>query len=333
MAETIHIGAMAERLSKELFGQFFWERSGQTNVNWACNTPESHKVKTHPADVVYYYDEPYQQTRTYVHCDLKSYARTSLSTKKLTDTLASLAMQVECAERSEEWQKMYTLPTTDFRVVGLLFIYNHDVDYDTDFNRKIQSVDIKKLNLSPTTKLYVLGPDDIYWLNNVTVDLRALRGDGIIPPPTRCRFFFPQLIRKANLRLQAAKAATLDMLTSPWIVLESDREDGGRGIIIYYRRRIEGPRELIYLIDYLRHFQLLLPNTHITIRVLADNDLAFQNFDHARKMYIEDIIRSTTDSVTGGDMTIVDLIKRIELSSMQNVVKTFCIQELASADI
>lgn len=332
MAETIHIGAMAERLSKELFGQFFWERSGQANVNWACNTPEIHKVKTHSADVVYYYDEPYQQTRTYVHCDLKSYAKASLTTKKLTATLASLAMQVECAERSEDWQKMYTLSTADFRVVGLLFIYNHDVDYDTEFHRKIQSVDIKKLSLSSTIKLYILGPDDIYWLNNVTVDLRAMRGDGIIPPPAKCRFFFPQLIRKANLRLQAAKAATLDMLTSPWIVLEHDRDDGGRGIIIYYRRRIEGSRELIYVIDYLRHFQLLLPTTHITIRVLADNQLAFQSFDQARKIYIEDIIRSTTDPVTGGDMTIVDLIKRIELSSMQNVVKTFCIQELASAD-
>ena len=332
MAETIHIGAMAERLSKELFGQFFWERSGQTNVNWTCNAPEDHNVKTHPADLVYYYDEPYQQTRTYVHCDLKSYAKSSLTTKKLAATLASLAMQVECAERSEEWQKMYTLPTTDFRVVGLLFIYNHDVDYDTDFRRKIELVDIKKLNLSPTTKLYVLGPDDIYWLNNVTVDLRTLRGDGVIPQLAKCRFFFPQLVRKANLRLQAARAATLDMLTSPWIVMEYDRDDGGRGIVIYYRRRIETSRELVYLIDYLRHFQLLLRDTHITIRVLADNELAFQNFDQARRLYIEDIVRSPTDPITGDDMTIVDLIKRIELSSMQNVVKTFCIQELASAD-
>ena len=302
-------------------------------MNWTCNSPETHKVKTHPADVVYFYDEPYQQTRTYVHCDLKSYAKSTLQIKNLTTALASLAMQVECAERSEEWQKMYTLPTTDFRVVGLLFIYNHDVDYDADFSRKIESVDIRKLSLSPTTKLYVLGPDDIYWLNNVTTDLRGMRGDGIIPPPAKCRFFFPQLIRKTNLRLQTAKAATLDMMSSPWIVLEYDRDDAGRGIIIYYRRRIKEPRELVYLIDYLRHFQLLLPNTHITIRVLSDNELAFQNFDHAKRMYAEDIIRSTTDPVTGSDMTIVDLIKRIKMSSMQNVVRTFCLQELASGDI
>ncbi|MFG1362376.1 hypothetical protein [Xanthobacter versatilis] len=332
MAETIHVAEMADRLSKELFGQFFWQKCGPTNQNWACNSPETHGVKTHPADIVYFYDEPYQQTRTYVHCDLKSYAKSSISSKGIASALGSLAKQIECAERSEEWQNLYALPTVDFRVVGLLFIYNHDVDFDPDFERKIQSIDIKKLNIAPSLKLYVLGPDDIYWINNVSNDLRGLRGDGHIPSPSNCRFFFPQLIRKTNFRLHAAKAATLDMLSSPWIVLEYDRDDGGRGIVIYYRRPVREPRELVYLIDYLRHFQLLLPDVTITIRVLADNKTAFENFSKAKLIYIGDVIRPSPQRVAGGDVNIVDLINRIEMSSIQNVARTFSLKELASRD-
>lgn len=65
MAETADIAAMAERLSGELFAEFFWKRTGPMNENWACERPEHHKVKTHPSDVVFYYDEPYTQQRTY----------------------------------------------------------------------------------------------------------------------------------------------------------------------------------------------------------------------------------------------------------------------------
>lgn len=73
MAETINIAKMAEKLSKGIFLEFLWGRMEHTNINWPCENQEKHEVKTHPSDVVFWYDEPYSQSRTYVNCDLKSY--------------------------------------------------------------------------------------------------------------------------------------------------------------------------------------------------------------------------------------------------------------------
>jgi hypothetical protein len=80
MAETTNIAKMAEILSQDLFGDFLWQHTGPTNTNWPCEEQELHKAKTHPSDVVFYYDNPYRLSRTYVNCDLKSYARGSIKT-------------------------------------------------------------------------------------------------------------------------------------------------------------------------------------------------------------------------------------------------------------
>ncbi len=90
MAETTNLAHMAELLSKELFGEFLWQRSGPMNVNWSC-VAERHRTKTHPSDVVFFYDNPYARSRIYVNCDLKSYATNSISVGAVNGAMASLA--------------------------------------------------------------------------------------------------------------------------------------------------------------------------------------------------------------------------------------------------
>src|SRR5207247_3006897 len=63
--------------------------------------------KTHPSDVVFYYDEPYAVRRTYVNCDLKSYARSSITAGGVLSALESLAESISCIELSDTWRKMY----------------------------------------------------------------------------------------------------------------------------------------------------------------------------------------------------------------------------------
>lgn len=58
-AENKNIAEQAEILASELFGEFFWNKLGPSNHDWPCEEPARHEVKTHPCDVVYYYDEPY----------------------------------------------------------------------------------------------------------------------------------------------------------------------------------------------------------------------------------------------------------------------------------
>jgi hypothetical protein len=107
MAETIHIAEMAEKLSKEIFSEFLWQRTGPTNQNWPCEEQEAHGKKTHPSDVVFFYDNPYSLSRTYVNCDLKSYASGSIKAAAIREAMESLAQALNCAEKSKEWQKLY----------------------------------------------------------------------------------------------------------------------------------------------------------------------------------------------------------------------------------
>ena len=56
---------------------------------------QGHKVKTHPSDVVFFYDNPYSLSRTYVNCDLKSYASGTISkAKTYTPAIESLAKSI-----------------------------------------------------------------------------------------------------------------------------------------------------------------------------------------------------------------------------------------------
>ncbi|WP_156386724.1 hypothetical protein [Aureimonas sp. Leaf454] len=103
MAETVNIAAMAEKLSNELFKEFLWKKVGPTNQNWACERTDVHDVDSHPTDVVFYYDEPYSMMRTFLQCDLKSYAKGSITQSTIRAALESLAKQVSCAEISGAW--------------------------------------------------------------------------------------------------------------------------------------------------------------------------------------------------------------------------------------
>ncbi|WP_216069981.1 hypothetical protein [Acinetobacter radioresistens] len=99
MAETEKIAQMAEILSNDLFSEFLWNRTGTTNHNWPCENPEVHGNKTHPSDVVFYYDEPYSQSRTYINCDLKSYAKGTIKATTIKDAIVSLASKFHALKK------------------------------------------------------------------------------------------------------------------------------------------------------------------------------------------------------------------------------------------
>lgn len=101
MPETSKVAQMAKKLSDEVFSEFFWTKVGPEDQNWPCEDEEHHGVSTHPADVVFHYDEPYSPKRTYVHCDLKSYAKGTITSANVHGAIESLAKQVACAEKSE----------------------------------------------------------------------------------------------------------------------------------------------------------------------------------------------------------------------------------------
>ena len=123
--ETINKAKMADLLASDLFNTFLWERVGPANQNWDCVDP-THEKRTHPSDVVFYYDEPYTVTRRYITTDLKSYALSSITPFKVNTAAMNLARSLACAENSESFQKKYFHPYVTAKVSGMLFVYNHD---------------------------------------------------------------------------------------------------------------------------------------------------------------------------------------------------------------
>lgn len=328
MAETANIAAMAERLSNELFAEFFWSITGPMNKNWDCEKKELHKVATHPSDVVFYYDDPYSRNRVYINCDLKSYARSSITFSAVKGALESLSKQVSCAEVSDEWRELYIHPNVTPSICGLLFVYNHDGEYDKDFRQHLRSLKNAQLDLPKGSRLVILGPEDIFWLDNVRYEIVQMRGrrtgGAPLPDPAHCRYFYPQLVRRKNLELEHAKAATLEMLTSKLIVLEYDRQGHPehKGLVLFYRGKGESADEFTYLFDYLRSLQLLKEGVDIEIKLLDASPVAQPMFQKAQQVYID----SLSDASTGSPLA--ERVKQIQYKRMAQVLTRFSDIEL-----
>lgn len=328
MGETANIAAMAEKLSAELFAEFFWTRTGPMNQNWDCQKPDVHRATQHPSDVVFYYDEPYTQQRTYVNCDLKSYARSSIKLTALRGALESLSKQVACAEISDEWRSLYVHKGVTPAIAGLLFVYNHDGEYDKDFRQHVKALQAAKLDIPRGSKLVVLGPADIFWLDNVRYEIVQMRGRRSggprLPEPEHCKYFYPQLSRRKNLQLDHAKSATLEMLTSKLIVLEYVRPEAAdrTGVVLFYRGKGESSDEFTYILDYLRHFQLLRDNIDVELKMLTASTLAQPMFQKAVHSYVDGL------AAAGQKSPLADCVNRIEFKRISQVLTRFSDIEL-----
>jgi hypothetical protein len=322
MAETVNLCKMAEKLSQEVFAEFRWQRIGAMNLNWPCEDEAKHKVKTHPSDVVFFYDEPYSQARTYVNVDLKSYAKGTITVSNVRSAIESLAKSISCAEKSGEWRKQFIHDHVSPEICGMLFVYNHDGEYDKDFFALLDQVQADKLDIPKGSKIVVLGPNDIFWLNNVRHEIAYMRGGtGDLPDRDNCHFFHPHLVRKKNIQQESSSAATLEMLTAPWIVLAftHPQKNNLRGYVVFLRRHGESVDEFLYLIDYLMHYQMLVENCKIYIKALAPDSHAVAYFDKAKSQYAEEV---------GGGGEIKKLLDSISFGQINDVTTKFSETEL-----
>ncbi|WP_081479674.1 hypothetical protein [Verminephrobacter aporrectodeae] len=327
-AENENTAKLSEVAATELFSEFFWESTGMTNHDWPCDDQERHNVKTHPCDVVYYYNEPYSPNRTYVHCDLKSYAQGTIRPASVKSAVESLAKQVACAEKSEQWRKFHCHDHVTASICGLLFVYNHDGKYDANFQSNLININPEYLHLPKGAKLFVLGPKEIFWLDNIRDEIQRMRGSrsAELPSHDYCSYFRPQLNRRANLQARTAKAATLEMLTSPIIILEHRDPKGSakRGVVVFYSRKGETSDEFMYLIDTLRKYELLNDNTTVTIKTLEASPTSSPTFKHAQQQYIEGIKAGASKTDLAG------YVNAIKYEPMNKIKSTYSAIDLGT---
>lgn len=198
MAETANISEIAAKISEDIFQYFHWNIHPLRDQNFPCLN-EAHKTlsggekKSHPADVVFYYDDPYLGQKIYLHTDLKSYGKGTIKRGTIKSALASLAMTVDCATVSESWRTKYLLDEAEpYEIRGLLFVYNHDKQFTHDFNETLQKTDLTDLPIRSGTYLHVLGTRDINHLYTISNDLiRLLQKQEI---SKEYSFYYPDMI-------------------------------------------------------------------------------------------------------------------------------------------
>ena len=317
MAETINISKMAEKVSDEIFSVFKWRKSnGPTNANWDCKVKE-HGNKTHPTDLVMYYDEPYANGKTYVQFDLKSFGKKSIKFEKVNIAMEALAKSLRCIELSLEWQKRYVNTDGNYGSVGLLFVYNHDTEYEGNFDEMVGKVLQKDLDIPSNSRIFVIGPRSVLQLHDIATDIKLMRADGNLPKHEDVWFFYPGLSRKVNLNPTSRdQAATLEMLVGPWITLryENSINPKDRGILIYYRERANSKEEFLYLLDYMQHYQMFTLGGNITIKFTEYGPTTFSMFQNAIDHYVRE---------RGGDKHLEQCLKSIQVSEVNRRLVRF----------
>lgn len=299
MAETANIADIAKKVMHDIFQVFFWEIRPLEDVNFSCNLPhhmnEVGKPKvTHPCDVVFCYLDPYLNKYIYLHTDLKSYKKSSLTQKKIRDALNALAMTVECASISDSWREKFLKADGDiYEVRGLLFVANHDNKAPIDFNSQLDKISKTNLDVARAQILHVLGPRQISDLYSIAVDIKLSIQDQKLSP--MYRFFYPDLtLWKRQVPDDVRVAATIETLLSPYFIIRHeairDEQNGfvlWPGSLIYYSRLGDTVDEFIYLLDSLLRYQLLNAKEKIRIRMFnRDRSSNFKsNFDKAKTQY------------------------------------------------
>ncbi|HBR1529708.1 TPA: hypothetical protein L9M45_005062 [Klebsiella quasipneumoniae subsp. quasipneumoniae] len=294
--ETTNIALMAEKISDDLFKWFRWEAVGTTNQNYPCHKSKTHNTKSnaHPCDVVFRYHDPYLNQYIYFNTDLKSYAKGSITSTAMRNALISLAKSIDCAEGSPEWQEAYQYVYGSAEVRGMLFVYNHDGDFDQNFydvfntvpatekTKGKRGVDVDNIPLTRGQKIHIVEPRTINYLQSIITDIQKMAYEGTFPASDDYQFYYPDLILHKVNGSPSTLPATIESLTGPYFIVKHGQAlklnekmevtvSNEPGYIVYYNGEGRTELEFIYIFDTLSKFQLLNESDNIRIRLIHPN--------------------------------------------------------------
>lgn len=294
MAETINIGEIAGKLSKDIFRHFFWETHPKKDDNFECTnsehkTPGGKPKGSHPGDVVFSYEDPYLGNTIYLHTDLKSYAKDSITPTALRTAFKSLCMTIECAKESEAWREKYSVdPSEHHEVRGLLFVHNHDHGYAGKFEEALDKINLESLPIPANAYVHFLGPKDIQRLYSIGHDIIRLKESEELARDYT--FYYPDLVMWRRQGDVWSQPATIEALTSPYLIIKHKATKlSSSGYVIYYNRSGSSTEEFEYFLDSLSRYQMLESGESIRVRVTHDAPHAEIKsiFHKAKKRYVK----------------------------------------------
>ncbi|MGE8070123.1 hypothetical protein [Serratia ureilytica] len=320
MAENGPIEQIAKIVSSKIFERFKWTMSGPCDQDFLCIDEESHKpadkkkAHKHPVDVVFSYKDPYLNKTIHLNTDLKSYAKGSISPDMIETALTSLGNTISCAKHSSDWRDKYNICVGDSEVRGLLFVFNHDNDFDHNFydffdppkpsgnRRKPKAVKLDNIPVSEGQQIHIVEPKTINYMMSIIADMNELITEGAFPRNNKYGFFYPQLTYHKVLVTDDYLPATVESITSPFLIIkhdaviewdretERDKELYPAGYIVYYNRPGSSDMEFYYLFDMLTNYQILNGKNKIRIRIATKDrsDLIRSHFNRALEKYAFD---------------------------------------------
>ncbi|WP_336268776.1 hypothetical protein [Vreelandella arctica] len=338
--ETSNTEIMAKYVSEELFSFFRWDKADLMDENFPCCKPlnhSKHETHTHPVDVVFSYSDPYLNRMVFLNTDLKSYKKGSIRQSNVRSALKSLAYTIECARVSPIWKGRYTLSenaSPDVR--GMLFVYNHDGEYDNKFynfitpdedDKDASSINTDSLPIKKKQYLHILDPMAINYLTTVVNDVMRLHHDRSFPQDDYS-FFYPELTLHKTHGKAHTRAATIELLTAPYLIIKHDEvmkyneqtkvveKCYDSGYVIYYNRPGNDHREFIYFFDMISRFQILDSGEKIRLRVACSerHSEIRANFEKAIVAYSQ---------AWGFDDYKINLLKDIEFVLIDTWSKVF----------
>ncbi|KPB98518.1 hypothetical protein [Pseudomonas syringae group genomosp. 3] len=367
--EVSAVAEMANLVANDLVKWFKWTKFPLVDQNFKCLKVEKHaaprrkrktadnstddtgldiqttveegtipKSHNHPVDVILSYVDPYTAKRVMLNTDLKSYQTNSISKTMIRNALKSLGNTIECARSSIDWKAKYNF-SEDADIRGLLFVYNHDGDYDKNFYNIFLStpgqngdkgqgkIDISNLPISKGQLLHIIEPKIINYMLSIINDSASLHTDGSFPE-TEYFFYYPELTLHKTKLPKEKRPATIELLSAPYLIIEhgpikkynektQTLEDRYKeGFIVYYNRSGSTIKEFIYLLDTLSSFQMLDRDCSLRLRIAHDQpaEALRSNFEAAKSTYAED---------WGFDQYKIQKLERIELKLVEVAQKRF----------
>jgi hypothetical protein len=183
---------------------------------------------------------------------------------------------------------LYTLESKNWEAHGLLFIYNHDGDYDRDFDTVLNEIHSSEAPVPLGKRVFVLGPSQIEFLDSVATDINIERGQLKLPDAQHCGFYYPDLDKAKAQAKKTLPAATIETLMGPWIVLRYqtvEQQTIRAGYYFYYRGPGVTVPEFEYVLDYIFKYQLLEDFDQISIRLPFGTKDAPAIFERAKRSY------------------------------------------------
>ncbi len=362
MSETIRIAELANLITQEIGDFLKWKIHPENDLNFSCLMKPHHfdgasetDNKTHPTDLVIYYDDPYENKKVYLNTDLKSYASDSIGYAAVKDWLISIAKGTVCSLASTEWKQRYGIEGS-YEIRGLLFVYNHDGNFDKPFysfihdypnpphigaGRAPKRFHLKDLNVPANIKLHIVEPLLIDNILSIKHDLDILRNGGKAPRSddySPISFFYPNRQRFKSRITPKECPATIELINGPFFIMNYDNymdykphpngpknppieEHKNRGNIIYYRESGGTVDEFIYLIETLMMYELISENCDTRIRHCTRDkaSTAKQNFLAAIKKYC--VMWDYSQSMQS-------IFHRIEFEEVTIIQKVFCNQKI-----